>query len=89
LTDGFARPAPLGSGAPSHFNIGGDVQRLHLGQGVERLALTPGREAAGGFIVGPPRVLIADGGGEEFIEARPGLSSGRNSVAGCAATLYA
>jgi len=44
------------------------VYRLHAGQVVQSLALTPPGKPAGGFVVCPLRVLVADIGREEIEE---------------------
>jgi hypothetical protein len=50
------------------LNVGGDGERLN-GVEVEPTPLTPGKEAANRLHVGPTRVPVPDGGGEELKEA--------------------
>ena len=45
------------------------MQRLDVGELAELVMLAPGEEPADRMQVGRPRVLVADGGGEEFQEA--------------------
>ena len=59
------------------LDIGGDVQRLDIGDLADLVPVAPGEEPHGGVVIGLPRVLVADGGGEEFQEAARGLVAGR------------
>jgi hypothetical protein len=58
------------------LDVSGDVQWLDLIQCAEFVMLAPGEEPAGCVEIRRPRVLVADGHGEEFEEAF------RRSVAG-------
>ena len=58
------------------LDIGGDVERLDIGDLADLVPVDPGEEPHGGAIIGLPRVLVADGGGEEFKEAARGLVAG-------------
>lgn len=55
------------SGLGESFDIDGSVYRLDAGQG-EAMPLAPCQEIVYSLGVGPSRVAIADGGGEEFDE---------------------
>jgi len=58
---------------PKRLNIGGDVQRLDVGELADAVVLAPGEEPAGGMQVGRAGVLVADVGGKEFQEAAGSL----------------
>jgi hypothetical protein len=51
------------------LDVGGDVQRLDVGQLTDPVSLAPGEESSDRMQVCGPRVPVADGGGEEFQEA--------------------
>ena len=59
-----------GSLAAKLLDVGGDVQRLHVGDRRDAGALAPGQEFPRRLRVGAARVRVADVGGEEFEEAR-------------------
>ncbi len=63
-----------GSLAAELLDIGGDVQRLHVGDRRDAGALAPGQELPRRLGVGAARVPVADVGGEEFEEARASAS---------------
>jgi hypothetical protein len=52
------------------------VERLDIGDLADLVLIAPGEEAHGGVVTGMPRVLVADGGGEEFQKAARGLVAG-------------
>jgi hypothetical protein len=52
------------------------VQRLDIGELAEFVVIAPVEESRDGAIVRLPRVLVADGGGEEFQKAARGLVAG-------------
>jgi hypothetical protein len=56
------------------LDIGGDMQRLDIGDLTEFVLIAPGEEPHDGVVIGRPRVLVADGGGEELQKAARGLS---------------
>ena len=58
------------------LDIGGDVQRLDVGELADLVLVAPGEEPHDGPVIGHARVLVADGGGEEFEEAARGLVAG-------------
>jgi hypothetical protein len=58
------------------FDVGGDVQRLDVGELAEPVMLAPGEEPVDRMEVGRPRVPVADGGGEELQEALRGGIAG-------------
>lgn len=58
------------------LDIGGDVQRLDIGELAEFVVIAPVEEPRDGAIVRLPRVLVADGGGEEFQKAAGGMVAG-------------
>jgi hypothetical protein len=62
---GLGKPLPLRFRKSEHFNIDGDVRRFHAGQVEQSPALAPVRKPAGGFVLRPPRVPVADVRGEE------------------------
>jgi len=55
------------------LNIGGDMQRLDVGDLADLMPVAPGEEPHDGMVISLPRVLVADGGGEEFQKAARGL----------------
>jgi len=55
------------------LDIGGDVQRLDVGDLADLVPVAPGEEPHGGVVIGLPCVLVADGRGEEFEETARGL----------------
>jgi hypothetical protein len=63
------------------LDIGGDVERLDVGELAEFVAIAPVEEPHDGMVIGRPRVLVADGGGEEFEEAARGLVASRGDHA--------
>ena len=58
------------------LDIGGDVERLDIGDLANPVPVAPGEEPHDGAIVRHAGVLVADGGGEEFEEAAAGLVAG-------------
>jgi hypothetical protein len=58
----------LGGRRLQHLYIGGDVDRLDVGELANLVLLDPAKEVAGGPVIGHARVLVADRGGEEFQE---------------------
>ena len=59
------------------FDIGRDLDRLHVAEMIEAAAFAPCGEVAGGPSIGFPGVGISDIGGEEFKDALCGLVVGR------------
>jgi hypothetical protein len=72
----------LGSCRLQHLYIGGDVDRLDVGELADLVLLDPGKEVAGGPVIGHAGVLVADGGSEELEEppgrviAAPAITAG-------------
>jgi hypothetical protein len=60
-----------GSLAAELLDVGGDVQRFHVGDRRDAGALAPDQKLARRLRVGAPRVSVADLSGEEF--PKPGL----------------
>ena len=58
------------------LDIGGDAQRLDVGELADTVALAPGEEPIDRMQVGHAGVLVANGGGEEFREAASGVLAG-------------
>ena len=58
------------------LDIGGDVQRLDIGDLADMVLVAPGEEPHGGAIIGHAGVLVADRRGEEFQEPARGLVAG-------------
>jgi hypothetical protein len=58
------------------LDIGGDMERLDIGDLADLVLVAPGEEPRGGAIVRHAGVFVADGGGEEFQEAARGLVAG-------------
>ena len=58
-----------GAFAAELLDIGGDVQRLHVGERRDAGALAPGQEFPRRLAVGRGVLPVADVGGEEFDEA--------------------
>ena len=58
------------------LDIGGDAQRLDVGELADTVALAPGEEPVDRMQVGHAGVLVANGGGEEFREAASGVLAG-------------
>ena len=58
------------------LDIGGDVQRLDIGNLADLVMVAPGEEPDAGAMIRHARVLVADGGGEELEEAARGLVAG-------------
>ena len=58
------------------LDIGGDVQRLDVGELADPVMVAPGEEPPAGMVIGRAGVLVADGGGEEFQEAARGVVAG-------------
>jgi hypothetical protein len=58
------------------LDIGGDMQRLNIGNLADLVPVAPGEEPHDGVVIGLRRVLVADGGGEEFEKAARGLVAG-------------
>jgi hypothetical protein len=57
------------------LDIGGDVQRLDIGDFADLVPVAPFEEPHDGVVIGLSRV-VADGGGEEFQKAARGLVAG-------------
>jgi hypothetical protein len=51
------------------------MQRLDVGDLADLMLIAPGEEPHGSVVIGLPRVLVADGGGEEFEEAAAGAAA--------------
>ncbi len=51
------------------FDVGRDVDRLHVAEMIEAAGFAPEGEVAGGLCVGLPGVRVADIGSEEFKDA--------------------
>jgi hypothetical protein len=62
--------------ARASLDPGGDVHRLDGGDRRHASARAPGQKFVRGARVGPPRVRVADVGGEEFKEAHRGALAG-------------
>ena len=62
------------------LDIGGDVERLDIGDLADLVLVAPGEEPHGGAIVRHARVFVADGGGEEFQKAARGLVAGASAI---------
>jgi hypothetical protein len=58
----------LGGGRLQHLYIGGDMNRLDLGERADLVPLEPREKMARGPIIGHTGVLIADRRGEKFDE---------------------
>ena len=58
------------------LDIGGDVDRLDVGEFADPVLLDPGEKVAGGPVIGHAGVLVADRGGEELQEAPRGVVTG-------------
>ena len=58
------------------LDIGGDMQRLDIGDLADLVLVAPGEEPAAGPVIGRAGVLVADGRGEEFEEAARGVVAG-------------
>jgi hypothetical protein len=56
----------LGGRRLQHLYIGGDVDRLDVGQRADLVLLDPGEEVARGPVIGHAGVLVADRRGEKF-----------------------
>jgi hypothetical protein len=52
------------------------MQRLDVGELAELIPIAPGKEPGHGVVIGGPRVLVANGGGEEFEKAAGGMLAG-------------
>ncbi len=61
---------------PKGLDIGGDVQRLDIGEVADLVMIAPGEEPDAGMIIRHAGVFVADGGGEELEEAAGGLVAG-------------
>ena len=66
-----------GALAAELLDVGGDVQRLHVGDRGDAGAFAPGQEFPRRLRVGAARVPVADLGGEEFEEALARPAVGR------------
>ena len=55
------------------LDIGGDVQRLDIGNLADLVVVAPGEEPSCSPVIGHAGVLVADGGGEKLEEAPRGL----------------
>jgi len=77
----------LGGRRLQHLYIGGDVDRLDVGELANLVLLDPGKEVAGGPVIGHARVLVADRGGEEFQEPARCMVAGAGDPAGTASEL--
>ncbi len=58
------------------LDIGGDVQRLDIGDLADLVMVAPGEEPDAGMIIRHAGVFVADGGGEELEETAGGLVAG-------------
>jgi hypothetical protein len=65
-----------------HFDIGGDVGRFHRTQVDQSSALAPVGKPAGGLVIGPPRVAVADMRREEAEEPLRGFFMGEKKRRG-------
>jgi hypothetical protein len=63
------------------LDIGRDVQRLDIGELAELVMLAPAKEPVDGMEVSRPRVLVAEGSGDEFRSAGVFAGVGRRSPA--------
>ena len=61
---------------PERLDIGGDVQRLDIGNLADLVMVAPGEEPHAGVMIRHAGVLVANGGGEELEEASGGLVAG-------------
>ena len=61
---------------PKRLDIGGDMQRLDIGELTELVVVTPSEEPACGVQVSCARVPVADGDAEEFQVAAGRLVAG-------------
>jgi hypothetical protein len=61
---------------PKSLDIGGDMQRLDIGDLADLVMVAPGEEPLGGSLIGHAGIFVADGGGEKFEEAASGLVAG-------------
>jgi hypothetical protein len=52
------------------------VERLDIGDLADLVPVAPGEEPHDGMVIGLSRILVADGGGEEFQKAAGGLIAG-------------
>jgi len=66
----------LGHLALQRLDIGGDVERLDIGELTDPVAFDPAEELCDRPVIRHPGVLVADGGGEEFEEAAGGVIAG-------------
>jgi len=62
------------------LDVGGNVQRFHVGDRRDAGALAPGQKFLCRLGVGAARVFVADLGGEEFPEARSGNNAAARST---------
>jgi hypothetical protein len=69
------------------FDIGGDVDRLDIGELVDAVLRQPGKERARSPVIGQAGVLVADRGGEEFEEPARRVIAGIGIAAGTASLL--
>jgi hypothetical protein len=70
------------------LDIGGDMERLDIGDLADLVPVAPFEEPHGGPVIGLPCVLVADGGGEEFQKAQRGLVASRGDHARSAALFW-
>jgi hypothetical protein len=81
---GLGKLLPFRFGQPKHFDIGGDVQRLHIREFGQSPALAPVRKLAGGLVVCPPQDIFSVGFDQrKLVLAKPlkkslGLRAGKN-----------
>jgi len=61
---------------PERLDVGGDVQRLDIGQLTNVMPLAPGEEPAARPVIGLAGIPVADGSGEEFQEPPGGVLAG-------------
>ena len=66
----------LGGRGLERLDIGGDVDRLDVGELVDAVLLQPGKKVAHGPVIGHAGVLVADRRGEEFEEAARSMLAG-------------
>jgi hypothetical protein len=64
------------------LDVGGDVQRLHVGDRRDAGAFAPGQKFPNRLRVGAARVPVANVGSEEFPETGLGVVAGRDNQGG-------
>jgi hypothetical protein len=66
----------LGGRRLQRLDIGGDMQRLDVGELADPAPLDPCEELTRGPVISHARVAVADAGGEKFEEAAGGMRAG-------------